>query len=394
MIRVKHAPSAAAIGESAYTIGRGEKQRWATDVALKQQALGLQAASIRATAGARAGQLALQEEQLDFKKQQWEDEPARQLQKGLQQQKFLQEQERYEYTESQKRRRAQVVEGINWLRGEVSAGKWTAEQAEQAEQQLWGMYHGIIPGPVDVGPGIEQRFESGWVTDKTTGQRWRELPDGKFEKEGMTEAEWGKDYDNSFKVLASATLKAPTPQEVLKHMQAKRTGYAMHQGLAKQTQEEKDRLQQKAVQDLQAIEEQSAITEQAEMDRDVASLPRLFEELVDEPKIGRKIARKGGGIWDKVYGEETYNELFLEVSEAKPDIPPEVIKTELDEWWLAQYERDKGKPWHRYQNPAEFKGAKTGEKVLDEATAMSILQEAGGDKDKARQIAKQRGYIF
>jgi hypothetical protein len=33
-------------------------------------------------------------------------------------------------------------------------------------------------------------------------------------------------------------------------------------------------------------------------------------------------------------------------------------------------------------------------KQIDEATATSILQEAGGDKDKARAIAKQRGYAF
>lgn len=33
-------------------------------------------------------------------------------------------------------------------------------------------------------------------------------------------------------------------------------------------------------------------------------------------------------------------------------------------------------------------------KVLDKATAQSILNEAGGDKNRARQIAKQRGYQF
>lgn len=33
-------------------------------------------------------------------------------------------------------------------------------------------------------------------------------------------------------------------------------------------------------------------------------------------------------------------------------------------------------------------------KSLDEATARSILSEAGGDREKARQIAKQRGYSF
>ena len=33
-------------------------------------------------------------------------------------------------------------------------------------------------------------------------------------------------------------------------------------------------------------------------------------------------------------------------------------------------------------------------KPLDEATASTILKEAGGDKNRARQIAKERGYKF
>lgn len=33
-------------------------------------------------------------------------------------------------------------------------------------------------------------------------------------------------------------------------------------------------------------------------------------------------------------------------------------------------------------------------KALDQATATSILQEAGGDKDKARKLAKERGFVF
>ncbi|GAG12255.1 unnamed protein product, partial [marine sediment metagenome] len=36
----------------------------------------------------------------------------------------------------------------------------------------------------------------------------------------------------------------------------------------------------------------------------------------------------------------------------------------------------------------------TEEKTLDEATAQQILGEAGGDKEKAREIAKQRGFKF
>ena len=93
-IRVKHAPSAAAIGETAYTIGRGQRQerdiRFAVETGLRQTSLSLQARSIGAQAEARAGQLALGYEQLEsregreqaeleFRKHQQQDEPARQL---------------------------------------------------------------------------------------------------------------------------------------------------------------------------------------------------------------------------------------------------------------------------------------------------------------------------
>lgn len=38
--------------------------------------------------------------------------------------------------------------------------------------------------------------------------------------------------------------------------------------------------------------------------------------------------------------------------------------------------------------------APAAKKPLDEETAMKILKEAGGDKEKARAIAKQRGFSF
>ncbi len=44
-------------------------------------------------------------------------------------------------------------------------------------------------------------------------------------------------------------------------------------------------------------------------------------------------------------------------------------------------------------NPAPAEAAIT-TKTLDQNTAKSLLQEAGGDKDKARQLAKERGYDF
>ena len=41
-----------------------------------------------------------------------------------------------------------------------------------------------------------------------------------------------------------------------------------------------------------------------------------------------------------------------------------------------------------------LKGKSMEAKELDEATAKSILKETGGDKNKARGIAKQKGYKF
>lgn len=46
------------------------------------------------------------------------------------------------------------------------------------------------------------------------------------------------------------------------------------------------------------------------------------------------------------------------------------------------------------KEPSPNKPPKTQDKQLDEDTARAILSEAGGDKDKARKLAKQRGYSF
>ena len=110
-IRVKHAPSGAAIGESAYTVGRGQRRerdiRLAFDVSLRQQALDLQERGQELGAERSAEQLALRGEELEFRKEEalagrevaerrWNEEPSRQLQKGLQQQKLLDYYHRFE----------------------------------------------------------------------------------------------------------------------------------------------------------------------------------------------------------------------------------------------------------------------------------------------------------
>lgn len=336
-IKIKHAPSAAALGGSAYTIGRAEKKRWAVDIALKQQALGLQAASIGAQAQSRAAALrqreeeskrlhGLREEELGFRREQWEDEPARQLERGLQQQKILQGQESYEYTEAQKRRRAQVIEGVNWLREQVAAGTWTAEQAEQAEQQLWALYHGIIPGLVDVGPGVQQRFDSSIAT-ALDGSQWREESPGKFSQLGMTEAEHGKSFDANYKSVASAKLGIlPTEKEVKAVEKWKRASWAAYKDIGRQTKEETARLQQKAVQDLQAIEMKT----QAERRGIIAALPNAFDRIIKGQPKSRGL--KKGVLAEKIYSEEDYKNTLAIATEQYSDIPPDIIKDEFDKW--------------------------------------------------------------
>lgn len=51
-----------------------------------------------------------------------------------------------------------------------------------------------------------------------------------------------------------------------------------------------------------------------------------------------------------------------------------------------------GKPWGG--KPPVLDGGSSGAKPLDEATARQFLQQAGGDKAKARELAKAAGYTF
>jgi len=59
-------------------------------------------------------------------------------------------------------------------------------------------------------------------------------------------------------------------------------------------------------------------------------------------------------------------------------------RTEVRDWWF-----DKEIP-----EKTEYNIGPLGGQELDEQTATAILKEAGGDKEKARRIARQRGYNF
>jgi hypothetical protein len=66
----------------------------------------------------------------------------------------------------------------------------------------------------------------------------------------------------------------------------------------------------------------------------------------------------------------------------QPGDKPEVIKQKAENRRLA------------LESIKQSAGKAYTQEVLNEDTATKILQEAGGDKNKAREIARQRGYKF
>jgi len=382
-IRVKHDPSAAALGESAYTVGRGQRRerdiRLAYEVGLRQASLQLRARGQSLQAERSAEQLGLQRERFEFgkeqdlagraaaerrweeefglRKQQWQDEPARQLQKGLQQQELLQKNIAWQYDEGQKREMAKITMGVAWLREQVAAGKWTAEQAEKAEQQLWQKYYSIVPLPVyDDKPTPQERFVTGLVKHPTNGREYWIDDKGNPKPLGPSVEVRAKLYADIFKVMDTRQdedgKRIPVdPHEVEQEFLRAITIFS-------NMDEFESRVEQEAERRAQQGPPPPSIEEQAKRRADVAALPRKFEKALEDKKIGRKVGRKKEDFTfgDKVYGEEAYNRMFLEVSKDNPDIPPEVIKAELDKWWYAEYKKEEGKLFQKFGNPMEFEG--------------------------------------
>ncbi|GAG58675.1 unnamed protein product, partial [marine sediment metagenome] len=88
---------------------------------------------------------------------------------------------------------AKITTGVAWLREQVASGKWTAEQAEKAESQLWRKYYSIIPLPVyDDTATPQERFNMGRVKDETTGAYYKEKADGSFEPMGIGFKDYAK----------------------------------------------------------------------------------------------------------------------------------------------------------------------------------------------------------
>ena len=186
-ITISHQPSFGVVGKSAYSIGRGTKtERDEIRVeqnAFKEKQLALQAAQIASGYQSRTAQTRSYEKraenELDFRKQQYEDEPARALEMGMVQKELLQAKVKWEYSEQQRRDLEKINNGVAWVRQQVAEGKWLPEQAEEAEQQLWQRYNAILPMPkYDNTPSPQELLSKRLVHDKTSGQTFIITADG------------------------------------------------------------------------------------------------------------------------------------------------------------------------------------------------------------------------
>lgn len=388
-IRVKHAPSAEAIGESAYTIGRGQRMerdiRFFTEAALKKRSQDIQGMGVLLRGKAQAAQAEQQKQELEFRREQWQEEPGRQLQKSLQAQERLRKNITWQYSEAQKRQMEHINNGINWIRGEVTAGRWTAKDGEQAEQQLEKKRYGILPLPFyDDTATPQERYESGTVTDRTTGAKYRENERGGFDPIGASYKDSADFYINIAKLFTTEDDDIPPKKTVdwegVDEFVRKAEGrIAQRQGLS--TRAEEIQQQQEAAE--QEQQQEAAEEEQkVKMKAAVEALPTLFKKISEgQPKIGRK--KKGKPSWttDDVYGEEAYNNMLVEaiVRGKRDGIPPDVVKAELDEWWDEQYDKERGRRFQQFGNRMEFKGASR-EAVPEKGQPMRAINPKTGER--------------
>lgn len=430
-IRVKHAPSAAAIGESAYTIGRGEKRRWAVEAGIRKQSVDIQGMSVALQAKSRAA--ALEQRREEFKVRTEQDaaarsdaerirleEPSRQLQKGLQQQEILRKNVAWEYDEGQKREMAKITTGVAWLREQVASGKWTPEQAEEAEQKLWQKYHSIIPLPVyDDKAKPQEMYNSRIVTDPITGAR--SMMDGKGNftdvPGGISFSEYSRLYADISALYTTKDIEGkiihPDSAVVDKAVLDAITRFSQIQGLAAKAGEEQGKMDAALQGQRPAQQEQDPEAyqqQQLEMQAAVGALPEMFKRiLMGKPYSPRVTEDTTPTFPEKVYDEDAYNRTLEEaVREGEKDgIPPDVIKAELDKWWDAEYQKDlefaeqerkkqkskgKSKRGHdiwKFNNRMDFEGPEpqSREEFIRKIQSMS-------DKEKAKAYYKKWVGLF
>jgi hypothetical protein len=116
--------------------------------------------------------------------------------------------------------------------------------------------------------------------------------------------------------------------------------------------------------------------------------PRADSKAADEWSMNRAVAR--GKLDEK--GEFTNDYSEAATGDMTKVLTPDG-KTLVVPW--SEYERRTNRQKPVPARPLIESGGKPEVgKPLDQATAKAILAEAGGDKEKARELARQRGYSF
>ena len=118
---------------------------------------------------------------------------------------------------------------------------------------------------------------------------------------------------------------------------------------------------------------------------------------IDYTEVLKGKPRVKAGTLDKAFGEEAYNQALQEIKDEAlaQGATESSVENDFNIWWDKQVEKEKGETFTEFVPRQDFTG--TGKKALtklDQATATQILQEVGGDKEKARELAKKRGFEF
>lgn len=130
------------------------------------------------------------------------------------------------------------------------------------------------------------------------------------------------------------------------------------------------------------------------------SLGDIKQGQIDYAEVLEGKPKEKVGLLDKAFGEEAYNEALQEIKDTAlaQGATESSVEADFNSWWDKNAAAgSKGQPGfgRRLVPRQNFKGS--GKKALtklDQTTATDILQEVGGDKEKARELAKKRGFEF
>lgn len=89
---------------------------------------------------------------------------------------------------------------------------------------------------------------------------------------------------------------------------------------------------------------------------------------------GKKRIRAKGNILDKKFGEEAFGEGLKEAIEAgfEEGVHPESITENFEKWWDAQFAEEKGQPFQKFQDRAEFQDV---DAVIDAEKKVTVSED-------------------